>query len=264
MGPENGAQGAIKRRRGAPTLEVAEHARRGGDVELAASSLQVSAARAEERFDHATAEALLDDELIAAHRRRALTPDRPVLRGTAQNPDVFFQAREACSPFYAKCADVPARVMDKFAALTGRQYKPFQYVGDPNAERVAPEVPKMAVQQAERPLVMIVDDSLTVRRVTGGVIVVNTSLINRLPQRTDVTVVPVPANEVAIECGSPKAANMVTLGAYLGASGVVELDQVKAIVTESFAAKPKLVEVNHAALSRGFACGQAQTATAVR
>ena len=98
----------------------------------------------------------------------------------------------------------------------------------------------------------------------GGVIVVNTSLINRLPHRTDVTVVAVPANEVAIECGSPKAANMVTLGAYLGASSVVELDQVKAIVTESFAAKPKLIEINHAALSRGFALGQAKTAAAVR
>lgn len=98
----------------------------------------------------------------------------------------------------------------------------------------------------------------------GGVIVVNTSLINRLPHRTDVTVVAVPANEVAIECGSPKAANMVTLGAYLGASGVVDLDQVKAIVAESFAAKPKLIEVNHAALSRGFAFGQAKTAAAVR
>jgi 2-oxoglutarate ferredoxin oxidoreductase subunit gamma len=98
----------------------------------------------------------------------------------------------------------------------------------------------------------------------GGVIVVNTSLINRLPHRTDVTVVAVPAYEVAIECGSPKAANMVTLGAYLGASSVVELDQVKAIVTESFAAKPKLIEINHAALSRGFALGQVRTAAAVR
>ena len=98
----------------------------------------------------------------------------------------------------------------------------------------------------------------------GGVIVVNTSLINRLPHRTDVTVVAVPANEVAIECGSPKAANMVTLGAYLGASGLADLDQVKAIVTETFAAKPKLVEINHAALSRGFALGQAKTAAAVR
>ena len=95
-----------------------------------------------------------------------------------------------------------------------------------------------------------------------GIIVVNTSLINRLPHRTDLTVVPVPANEVAIECGNAKAANMVALGAYLGASGIVELEQVKRIVTESFAAKPKLVEVNHAALTRGFALGQAKAATA--
>jgi len=97
-----------------------------------------------------------------------------------------------------------------------------------------------------------------------GIIAVNTSLINRLPHRTDVTVVVVPANEIALECGSPKAANMVALGAYLGASGIAELDQVKAIVTESFAAKPKLIEINHAALARGFALGQAKAAAAVR
>jgi 2-oxoglutarate ferredoxin oxidoreductase subunit gamma len=94
----------------------------------------------------------------------------------------------------------------------------------------------------------------------GGIIVVNTSLINRLPRRTDLTVVAVPANEVAIECGSPRAANMVALGAYLGASNVVELTQAKAIVTESFATKPALVALNHEALSRGFALGQEQAA----
>ena len=93
-----------------------------------------------------------------------------------------------------------------------------------------------------------------------GIIVVTTSLINRLPHRTDLTVVPVPANEVAIECGNAKAANMVALGAYLGASGIVDLEQVKSIVTESFAARPKLIEVNHAALTRGFALGQAKAA----
>lgn len=96
----------------------------------------------------------------------------------------------------------------------------------------------------------------------GGLIVVNTSLINRLPRRTDVTVVAVPANEMAIECGSAKATNMVALGAYLGASGVAELEQVKAIVAESFAAKPALVAVNHEALSRGFALGQETAAAA--
>lgn len=96
----------------------------------------------------------------------------------------------------------------------------------------------------------------------GGVVVVNTSLINRLPRRQDVTVVAAPANEIAIECGSAKAANMVALGAYLGAAGVAPLEQVKAIVAESFAAKPALVAVNHAALSRGFALGEAQGAAA--
>lgn len=94
----------------------------------------------------------------------------------------------------------------------------------------------------------------------GGTIVFNTSLINRRPRRTDVSVVAVSANDVAIECGSPKAANMVALGAYLGATGVVALDHVKAIVAESFAAKPALVEINNAALIRGVAVGQEQAA----
>ncbi len=94
----------------------------------------------------------------------------------------------------------------------------------------------------------------------GGIVVVNTSLINRLPQRTDLRVVAVPANEVAMQCGSAKAANMVALGAYLGSSGVADLDQMKAIVAEAFAAKPALVALNHEALSRGFALGAEQAA----
>ncbi len=96
----------------------------------------------------------------------------------------------------------------------------------------------------------------------GGIIVVNTSLINRLPHRSDVRTVAVPANELAIECGSAKAANMVALGAYLGASAVTEPEQIKTIIAESFAGKPKLVTINHEALSRGYALGQ-KTAEAV-
>jgi len=80
--------------------------------------------------------ALLDPEDIAAHRSRALSPDRPVLRGTAQNPDAFFQAREAINPYYIACSDVVARTMERFAALTGRPYGLFDYVGHPQAERV--------------------------------------------------------------------------------------------------------------------------------
>ena len=79
---------------------------------------------------------MIDDELIAAHRRRALTPDRPVLRGTAQNPDVFFQGREACNKFYDACAAIVQQTMDQFAELTGRRYHLFDYVGDPEADRV--------------------------------------------------------------------------------------------------------------------------------
>jgi pyruvate-ferredoxin/flavodoxin oxidoreductase len=79
---------------------------------------------------------LLDPENIAAHRRRALSPDRPVLRGSAQNPDAFFQAREAINPFYLACPDTVARTFEKFASLTGRRYGLFDYVGHPNAERV--------------------------------------------------------------------------------------------------------------------------------
>jgi pyruvate-ferredoxin/flavodoxin oxidoreductase len=79
---------------------------------------------------------MINEEFVIAHRQRAMNPDHPVLRGTAQNPDVFFQCREACNPFYAKCADITANVMEKFGSITGRQYKLFQYVGDSNAERV--------------------------------------------------------------------------------------------------------------------------------
>ncbi len=80
--------------------------------------------------------AMLPDALIRAHRERAMTPDRPVLRGTAQNPDVFFQAREASNPFHAACAGLVADAMADFAKLTGRSYGLFDYTGHPEAERV--------------------------------------------------------------------------------------------------------------------------------
>ncbi|MFP3853368.1 MAG: pyruvate:ferredoxin (flavodoxin) oxidoreductase [Anaerolineales bacterium] len=79
---------------------------------------------------------LIDDELIEEHRARALSPDRPVIRGTAQNPDVFFQARESVNPFYDACPQVVQEVMDEFAEQTGRAYHLFDYVGSPEAERV--------------------------------------------------------------------------------------------------------------------------------
>ena len=78
----------------------------------------------------------VDDDLVRAHRDRALSPDHPVLRGSAQNPDVFFQSREGASPFYAATPGIVAEELDRLAALTGRSYHLFDYVGAPDAERV--------------------------------------------------------------------------------------------------------------------------------
>ncbi len=80
--------------------------------------------------------AMIDDQLVLAHRARGLSPDHPVLRGTAQNPDVYFQARETVNPFYTACPDITQKAMDNFAKLTGRAYHLFDYHGAPNADRV--------------------------------------------------------------------------------------------------------------------------------
>jgi pyruvate-ferredoxin/flavodoxin oxidoreductase len=79
---------------------------------------------------------MLDPELIRAHRARALSPEHPVLRGSAQNPDVYFQMREAVNPFYEATPGILQEAMDKFAKLIGRQYHLFDYIGHPEAERV--------------------------------------------------------------------------------------------------------------------------------
>jgi pyruvate-ferredoxin/flavodoxin oxidoreductase len=79
---------------------------------------------------------MVDDELVYEHRRRALNPDNPFIRGTAQNPDVYFQGRESVNRFYDATPGIVQGEMDRFAELTGRQYKLFDYHGDPDAERV--------------------------------------------------------------------------------------------------------------------------------
>lgn len=80
--------------------------------------------------------AMMDDELIFEHRKRALNPENPVMRGTAQNPDVYFQGRETANKFYQNCPSIVQEQMDKFAKLTGRQYHLFDYVGAEDAERI--------------------------------------------------------------------------------------------------------------------------------
>jgi len=81
-------------------------------------------------------EEMISDELVHEHRARGMTPEKPVIRGTAQNPDVFFQARETVNPFYQDAPEIVQKHMDRFAELTGREYNLFDYTGDPEAERV--------------------------------------------------------------------------------------------------------------------------------
>jgi len=79
---------------------------------------------------------MIDQDLITAHRKRALSPDNPFIRGTSQNPDVFFQCRETVNKYYIACPDIVQKQMDKFAKMTGRSYHLFDYVGHPEAERI--------------------------------------------------------------------------------------------------------------------------------
>ena len=80
--------------------------------------------------------AMIDDELVIAHRMRGLSPDRPSVRGTAQNTDVFFAARETVNPYYLKTPKIVQQAMNRFAEIVGRKYRLYEYVGAPNAERV--------------------------------------------------------------------------------------------------------------------------------
>ena len=98
----------------------------------------------------------------------------------------------------------------------------------------------------------------------GGVMVYNTGLINRTAKRDDIIAVPVAANQIAIEAGSARAANMVALGAYIGASGVVDLALVKSGLADIFANRQKLVALNLVCLDKGFELGQAAVAAVVR
>jgi 2-oxoglutarate ferredoxin oxidoreductase subunit gamma len=94
----------------------------------------------------------------------------------------------------------------------------------------------------------------------GGTLLINTSLIERRSERDDITVVEVPANQIANSLGNPRGANMVALGAYVGATDAVALDQVERVVRETFAAKPSLIAVNLEALHQGYEIGRASRA----
>ncbi len=89
-----------------------------------------------EQLNREDMQSLIDDSLVRAHRQRALSPEHPFIRGTAQNPDVYFQARESVNSYYQACPSIVQEKMDRFAEVVGRQYHLFDYVGAPDAERV--------------------------------------------------------------------------------------------------------------------------------
>ena len=89
-----------------------------------------------EQLDLEDMRAMIDDELVRAHRERALRPEKPVVHGTAQNPDIFFQGREACNRYYAATPAIVQEAMDKFAGIVGRSYHLFDYFGPKDADRV--------------------------------------------------------------------------------------------------------------------------------
>ncbi len=89
-----------------------------------------------EELSHDDMRAMVTDELVAAHRARSLNPERPTIKGTSQNPDVFFASRETVNRYYLAAPDIVQKAMDKLAKLVGRQYRLFDYVGAPDADRV--------------------------------------------------------------------------------------------------------------------------------
>jgi len=89
-----------------------------------------------ELIDEEIMKEMINEDLVFAHRNRALSPDHPVIRGTSQNPDVYFQGRESVNNYYSALPEILHKSMDKFAALTGRAYKLFDYVGAPDAQRI--------------------------------------------------------------------------------------------------------------------------------
>ena len=86
--------------------------------------------------DRAIMRQMINEDLVSAHRQRAMSPDHPIVRGTSQNPDVYFQGREAVNPYYQALPDIVERCMDRFAVLTGRQYRPFEYLGAAQPQRL--------------------------------------------------------------------------------------------------------------------------------
>jgi pyruvate-ferredoxin/flavodoxin oxidoreductase len=137
--------------------------------------------------------ALVDDDALMAHRARGLDPDRPVLRGSAQNPDVFFQAREAINPFYAAVPAKVQEVMDRLAAMTGRHYGLVEYHGAPDAERVV-----VLMGSAVGPVRQTVDRLNADGDTSGPVGLVHVRLYRPFPTEAFLAALPASARRVLV------------------------------------------------------------------
>jgi len=180
--------------------------------------------------------AMIRDEAVWAHRARALNPDHPVLRGTAQNPDVYFQARETVNPLYAACPALVQRAMDRFAALTGRQYHLFDYYGAPDAERVVVLMGSGA-QAAEECV-----DALTARGEKAGL--VNVHLFRPFSAAAFVNALPSTVKAIAVLDRTKEP----------GSSGEpLYLDVLNAIEeTGAFSQRPRVVGGRYGLASKEF------------
>jgi pyruvate-ferredoxin/flavodoxin oxidoreductase len=141
-------------------------------------------------LDHDDLRTMIDDQAIVDHRLRGLDPDRPVLRGSAQNPDVFFQAREAANPFHDAVPSAVQDAMDRFAERTGRRYRLVEYHGAPDAERV------VVVMGSAIAVVRQVVDHLVAQGEKVGV--VNIRLFRPFPVASFLAAVPSTAQRIAV------------------------------------------------------------------
>lgn len=186
--------------------------------------------------------ALMNDDLIAAHRERGLNPEHPVLRGTAQNPDVFFQARESVNPYYNACPDILQKIMNRFAEKTGRAYHLFDYAGAEDAERVIVVMGSGAETAAETAAYLMEQGEKV------GVITVRlyrpfatAAFINLLPK-------------------SVKSIAVLDRTKELGATGEpLFLDVVSALVSEWEGALPKVIGGRYGLSSKEFTPAMVKT-----
>jgi len=173
-----------------------------------------------------TVRAMIDDTLVAAHRSRALSPEHPVIRGTAQNPDVFFQSRERANPYYDAFPALVQAAMDRFGELTGRQYRLFDYIGAPDAERVI-VLMGSAAETAEEAV-----EHLTARGEKVGVLKLR--LFRPLAPAALLAAIPASAKSIAVldRCkepgsdGEPLYKDIVTAFAEAAADGIRPMPRV--------------------------------------